>query len=165
MAFGCKKASPAADHEHTLTLAPVPPWALLVSPCWALNARCWPGWQGGLPLLYPCLVSPQQVKMVPEGSQPFPQEDSPLTWSACFSSPPHRVVPNHPSVRASFLIGCFALQCVLRVQRDLQGLVGSVLQLLLQKSCAWGEGGWKGEDKALWLMLVCMLVTQFCLTL
>lgn len=40
-----------------------------------------------------------------------------------------------------------------------------MLQLVLQKSCAWGEEGWKGEDKALWLMLVCVLVTQFCLTL
>lgn len=118
LAFGCKKASSAAGHEHTLTLAPVLPWAFM-SPCWALNARCWPGQQGGPPLLYPCLVSLRQVKVVPGGSQPLPQEDSCVTWSPCLFSPPHRAVPNHPCVRASLLTGCFALQWVLRVQSHL----------------------------------------------
>lgn len=79
LAFRRGRASPAADRERALASAPVPPCE---APSWPQALRCplagpcVPGagseQQGGLPLFYPCLVSPHQVKVAPGGSQPHP---------------------------------------------------------------------------------------------
>ena len=98
------------------------------------------GQQGRLPLLYPCLVSLRQVKVVPGGPEPFdvvrlllfpsPQgcPKPPLRQSL----PPHRVL-------------CCAM-CPEGAESSLRA--GG----LCAAAAAAGElcMGWEGEDKTLW---------------